>query len=134
MQVVYKNQVYELQREVEVAKKTAQEDKNHIIELLKDQNNIKVNFTKIVQKNQFQQAALLKVRDDCAKLDKEALAQNKLIGVYQRDANVLNLEKEKRGKEALQAMQKYYHLTEEIKLKDNLISEFQKKTLEAEAK
>jgi len=134
MQVVYKNQVYELQREVEVAKKQAQEDKNHIIELLKDQNNIKVNFTKIVQKNQSQQADLLKVRDDCAKLDKEALDQNKQIGIFQRDANVLNLEKEKRGKEALQAMQKYYHLTEEIKLKDNLISEFQKKTLEAEAK
>ena len=31
-------------------------------------------------------------------------------------------------------MQKFHHLQEEIKLKDNLISEFQKKTLETEAK
>jgi chromosome segregation ATPase len=43
-------------------------------------------------------------------------------------------EKDKRGKEVLQASAKYYHLLEEIKLKDNLISEFQKKNLETEAK
>ena len=34
----------------------------------------------------------------------------------------------------MKAMQKFHHLQEEIKLKDNLISEFQKKTLETEAK
>jgi chromosome segregation ATPase len=74
------------------------------------------------------------VRDECAKRERETMQHNREIGRYQRDANILNVEKEKRGKEALQAMQKYFHLTEEIKLKDNLISEFQKKTIEAEAK
>lgn len=134
MHSVLRNQVYELQREVDASKKQAQSDKNFIIDLLKDQNNIKNNFVRIVQTNEGQQKGLLKVRDDCLKLEMESMTQSREISRFMREAGILNLEKEKRGKEALQAMQKYFHLTEEIKQKDNLISEFQKKTLEAETK
>ncbi len=50
--------------------------------------------------------------------------------------NIKNLEKEKEkyGIQAAQANAKYFHSLEEIKLKDNLISEFQKKNIETEAK
>jgi hypothetical protein len=46
----------------------------------------------------------------------------------------LEKEKEKYGIQAAQANAKYFHSLEEIKLKDNLISEFQKKNIETEAK
>ena len=40
----------------------------------------------------------------------------------------------KKIKQAAQANAKYFHALEEIKLKDNLISEFQKKNIETQAK
>jgi hypothetical protein len=46
----------------------------------------------------------------------------------------LEKEREKYGIQSAQAHAKYYHSLEEIKLKDNLISEFQKKNIETEAK
>lgn len=46
----------------------------------------------------------------------------------------LEKEKEKYGIQAAQANAKYFHSLEEIKLKDNLISEFQKKNIETESK
>lgn len=109
MQNVYRNQVYELQREVDCAKKQASDDKNSIMELLKDQNNVRQHFGKIVLTNQELTEHLGTVRDECAKRERETMEHNREIGRYQRDANILNVEKEKRGKEALQAMQKYFH-------------------------
>ena len=52
------------------------------------------------------------------------------------DKNISKLEKdkEKYGMQAAQANAKYFHSLEQIKLKDNLISEFQKKNIETEAK
>lgn len=47
---------------------------------------------------------------------------------------LLEKEKEKYGINAAQANAKYAQSLEEIKLKDNLISEFQKKNLEMELK
>jgi chromosome segregation ATPase len=54
--------------------------------------------------------------------------------VLDNDIKRLEIEKKKRGREVTQANAKYYLLLEEIKLKDNLISEFQKKNLETEAR
>lgn len=47
---------------------------------------------------------------------------------------VLEKEKEKYGLQFSKANAQYFHSLEEIKLKDNLISEFQKKNIETEAK
>jgi hypothetical protein len=46
----------------------------------------------------------------------------------------LEKEKEKYGLAYSKANAQYFHSLEEIKLKDNLISEFQKKNIETEAK
>lgn len=52
------------------------------------------------------------------------------------DRNIVKLDKEKQkfGLQAAQANAKYFQSLEQIKLKDNLISEFQKKNLETEQK
>jgi len=43
-------------------------------------------------------------------------------------------EKEKNGIQVAQANAKYFHILEQIKLKENLVSQFQKKNVEIEAK
>jgi uncharacterized ubiquitin-like protein YukD len=53
---------------------------------------------------------------------------NEEIDKRDEDIHQLKIENDRRGKESIKAMQKYQQLVEEIKLKDNLISEFQKKT------
>ena len=52
----------------------------------------------------------------------------------QKNTQQLDKEKEKYGIQASQANAKYFHCLEDIKLKDNLISEFQKKNVETETK
>lgn len=51
-----------------------------------------------------------------------------------KQIHVLEKEKEKYGIQASNSNAKYFHSLDEIKLKDNLISEFQKKNIETEAK
>ena len=53
---------------------------------------------------------------------------NEEINKREEDIHQLKIENDRRGKESIKAMQKYQQLVEEIKLKDNLISEFRKKT------
>jgi len=64
----------------------------------------------------------------------EINAIKKEIDKKNKKINTLEKEKEKYGMTAAKANAKYFHSLEEIKLKDNLISEFQKKNLETEAK
>lgn len=65
---------------------------------------------------------------------------NEISGLHkeqeQFSKKITNLEKEKEkyGIQFSQANAKYFHSLEEIKLKDNLISEFQKKNIETESK
>ena len=59
---------------------------------------------------------------------------NKDLEQMEKKIDDLEKEKEKYGMQAAQANAKYFHSLEEIKLKDNLISEFQKKNIETEAK
>ena len=70
---------------------------------------------------------LLEKQNEINAIKKETERKNKQI-------NTLEKEKEKYGMVAAKANAKYFHSLEEIKLKDNLISEFQKKNLETEAK
>ena len=64
----------------------------------------------------------------------EINATKKEIERKNKTINTLEKEKEKYGMVAAKANAKYFHSLEEIKLKDNLIAEFQKKNLETEAK
>lgn len=72
------------------------------------------------------------------KLKKEK--NNEISGLHKEQEHlskkITNLEKEKEkyGIQSAQANAKYFHSLEEIKLKDNLISEFQKKNIETESK
>lgn len=56
--------------------------------------------------------------------EKEIYEKNKELDKLDKRIQTLDKEKEKYGKQAAQANAKHFHALEEIKLKDNLISEF----------
>ncbi len=70
----------------------------------------------------------------CKEKDNEIGCIMKELTAKSQNIAVLEKEKEKYGIQFAQANTKYFHSLEEIKLKDNLISEFQKKNIETEAK
>jgi len=134
MIAVLKTQILELQREIEQTDKTANQDQELVDNLLRDQNTIKKNFVTILKVNQDQQLDLEARTKDCENMKGEVKVALDQVNKRVKDISSLELEKEKYIKECKQAIKKYLHLSEEIKLKDNLISEFQKKTQETESK
>jgi chromosome segregation ATPase len=131
---IISKQVFDLQREIEHTDKVADKDQNLVDNLLRDQNNIKKNFIAIVKENQDHQLELDAKKADCKEMRDEVVESIKEVD--KRKKNIVDLEskKEEHIKEAKMAIKKYLHLSEEMKLKDNLISEFQKKTQETAAK
>lgn len=129
-----KNTIYQLEREIDEQNKIAEEDRKKISELTREQNNIRNNLSKAKRVNEEQKNEEQKADKENKKMKRDQLVVQKDIWRLNQENDRLELEKEKRGTEASKANSKYYHLLEEIKLKDNLISEFQKKNLETEAK
>jgi chromosome segregation ATPase len=127
-------QIQDLQREIEHTDKVGDKDQNLVDNLLRDQNNIKKNFLGIVRENQEQQQELDTRKNDCVVMREEVSESLKEVEKRKKDIVELEQKKEEHIKEAKLAIKKYLHLSEEMKLKDNLISEFQKKTQETAAK
>ena len=77
---------------------------------------------------------MIKAVKEKQKLESDIKIYQKEGEKFKKEIQRLQNEKDKRGKEVLQANAKYFHLLEELKLKDNLIEEFQKKNLETEVR
>lgn len=129
-----KNAIYLLEREIDEQNKISEEDRKMISELTRDQNSIRNNLSKAKKVNEDQLNEEQKALKEKEKLERDGVALQKELMVLDNDIKRLEIEKKKRGREVTQANAKYYLLLEEIKLKDNLISEFQKKNLETEAR
>lgn len=129
-----KNAIYLLEREIDEQNKISEEDRKMIAELTRDQNSIRNNLSKAKKVNEDQLNEEQKALKEKEKLERDGVTLQKELMVLDSDIKRLEVEKKKRGREVTQANAKYYLLLEEIKLKDNLISEFQKKNLETEAR
>lgn len=129
-----KSTIYRLEREIDEHHKMVQEDNKLVIELTRDQNSIRDNLTKAKKINEEQNNECQKADKEFQKLNRDAAAVKKEIAVHDKRLAKLAVEINTKTEEATQASSKYFHLLEEIKLKDNLIAEFQKKNLETEAK
>lgn len=134
MVVILRNQVTDLQREIEHTDKIASKDQGLVDNLLRDQAHIHKEFKAAVRLNQAQQIELQNGHLEVVRL-KEDYSQDK-EKITQRVTTIsdLQIEKEKYIKEEKQANKKCLHLSEEIKLKDNQISEIQKKTQEVDVR
>ena len=125
---------YRLEREIDEHNKIVQDDNKLVLELTRDQNGIKDTLTKATKINEEQNNEQQKVMKEEQKLKRDAATIKKEISNFDKKIKFLKIEIDKKADEATQANSKYDHLLEEIKLKDNLIAEFQKKNLETEAK
>lgn len=127
-------QIYDLQRDIEHTDRTGDKDQNLVDNLLRDQNSIRKNFLNVVRENENQQNELEKKREDCKEIVEEVKNSMNEVDDRKKKINILEQQKEEHIKEAKMANKKYLQLSEEMKLKDNLVSEFQKKTQETAAK
>lgn len=126
--------LYDLEREIDEHNRIIQEDNKIVIDHTREQNAIRDTLSKAKKINEEQNNERQKVIKEQQKLKRDAEAVKKEI--YRLDGRIKNLkiEKDKKSDEANQANSKYDHLLDEIKLKDNMIAELQKKNLETEAK
>ena len=123
-----------MERVVTDTRKLADEDKKALDSLVTTRNllNKEINRAETYNKKQTQEIATFKKTN----VEKDQEIKKLMDDMEIKNRRIANLEKEKEkyGINAAQANAKYFHALEEIKLKDNLISEFQKKNIETEAK
>ena len=126
--------LYDLEREIDEHNKIMQEDNKLVIDHTRDQNSIRDTLWKAKKINEEQNNERQKVIKEQQKLKRDAETIKKEISGF--DSRIKDLEHEKQMKcdEANKANGRYDHLLDEIKLKDNMIAELQKKNLETEAK
>ncbi len=103
-------------------------------DLKRDRDLLDTDINKAGTNNKIQADNLITKEELLLEKQNEINAIKKEIERKNKQINTLEKEKEKYGMVAAKANAKYFHSLEEIKLKDNLISEFQKKNLETEAK
>ena len=131
---IAKNAITHLDKEVVDTKKFAREDRQILEDLRRGKDLIQKELTRIENVNKKQGEEITVLDKELKDYDNEIGDLNKDLEQMEKKIDDLEKEKEKYGMQAAQANAKYFHSLEEIKLKDNLISEFQKKNIETEAK
>ncbi|OMJ91271.1 hypothetical protein SteCoe_6252 [Stentor coeruleus] len=131
---VAKQNIHNLGKVIESAKRQAEEDRKVISSLEEDLKKMDENVRNVEEDTKKKQEEITDkakaeeiLRNEIREKEEDAAKQ------YQ-DIIRLSKIKEKFGIEASQANAKYMQCLEEVKLKNNLIAELQKKNLEAEAK
>ena len=126
--------IEQLERIIDDTKKLAEEDRKLIEQMKNSRNLINKEINRAENNNKKQAGELMISHKANKEKDNEIINQAGEIEKLLKKISQLEKEKEKYGINAAQANAKYFHALEEIKLKDNLISEFQKKNIETEAK
>eukprot|EP00825_Cyclidium_porcatum_P005862 TRINITY_DN1287_c0_g1_i7.p1 TRINITY_DN1287_c0_g1~~TRINITY_DN1287_c0_g1_i7.p1 ORF type:complete len:699 (-),score=223.57 TRINITY_DN1287_c0_g1_i7:296-2392(-) len=123
-----------LENQVNFQKKDENEDKITLEELRRNRDILQKDIDRCDNNNKKQLEERIQKEKVLKEKDNELYGLNKEMDQLNQSVKSLEKEKEKYGIQAAQANAKYFHSLEEIKLKDNLISEFQKKNIETEAK
>ena len=126
--------IEQLERIIDDTKKLAEEDRKAVEQMKTTRNLLNKEINRAESNNKKQSNDLLISHKANKEKDNEILTQANNVEDLKKKISQLEKEKEKYGINAAQANAKYFHALEEIKLKDNLISEFQKKNIETEAK
>eukprot|EP00742_Colponemidia_sp_Colp-10_P001279 GILJ01001378.1.p1 GENE.GILJ01001378.1~~GILJ01001378.1.p1 ORF type:complete len:869 (-),score=252.53 GILJ01001378.1:154-2760(-) len=123
-----------INREIETQRKQAEADRKQIEDLLREKDLLNKNVVKADERTK-RQVDLVKVHENTKKnLENEIQGYKGESQKMRKMIYQLEKDREKYGIEASQANAKYYQALEEVKLKDNQLSELQKKIVEAEAK
>lgn len=128
------NTITSLERVINDTRRLATEDRKVVEQLNNARTLLNRELGKAEENNK--QQAELSMKAEKLLIEKDNEISNLVKEIERKNKKIAQLEKdkEKYGINAAQANAKYFHSLEEIKLKDNLISEFQKKNIETEAK
>ncbi|CAD8107600.1 unnamed protein product [Paramecium sonneborni] len=128
------NGLNQLEDDIQLERRQASEDRQIIEDLRRARNILQKEIDRCDNNNK-------KIEEDfIAKQKYLSEKQNELGGLQKKidylNKKIANVEKETEQQclQFSQAQTKYFHSLDEIKLKDSLISEFQKKNIETEAK
>lgn len=129
-----KQNIHNLGKSIESAKRQAEEDRKQLTALEEERKKLEENVKDVeeVTKNKQENYNNKIRRED--ELNREIQKKKEDATKLAQDIWQLEKVKEKFGIEASQANAKYFQCLEEVKLKNNLIAELQKKNLEAEAR
>ncbi|EAR86580.1 flagellar associated protein (macronuclear) [Tetrahymena thermophila SB210] len=123
-----------LESEIKEDKKLASEGRSILEELRRNRDILQKEIDRADNNNKKQEEELIQKEKIVKEKKNELSGMNKEMDKFNYHIAQLKKEKEKYAVQAAAANAKYFHALEEIKLKDNLISEFQKKNIETQAK
>mmetsp|Transcript_5668 Transcript_5668/g.6277 ORF Transcript_5668/g.6277 Transcript_5668/m.6277 type:complete len:878 (-) Transcript_5668:159-2792(-) len=126
--------IHHLSKDIEILRKESESDKKTISDLLFERNHIQTSIMDVDTKTKHQEEVVKTHETHRQQLDNKIKTQKDTIALLQRQIYNLEKDKEKYGIEASQANARHMQCLEEVKLKNNLISELQKKNAEAEQK
>ncbi len=131
-QEIDRNNLRQIDKEIMDTKKQAITDAKKIRKLGMKKANLKEQLLQIEDESKKKGQKISKKLQEIEIRDQEIKEKRLNVDNINKQITTLEKEKEKYGINAAQANAKYAQSLEEIKLKDNLISEFQKKNLEME--
>jgi len=102
--------------------------------LIREKEIINKNVIKTDEKTKKHMDIVTRIAGSTKKMEMQIEGFKSEATKMARHIYVLEKDKEKYGIEASQANAKYFQCLEEVKLKNNLISELQKKNIEADSK
>ena len=119
-----KNSIYHLEQQVEASRRLGYDDLKITEDLKRDRDLLDTDINKAGTNNKKQEDAVRMKNEQILEKSNEINSLKRDIDNKNKNINQLEKEKEKYGMTAAKANAKYFHSLEEIKLKDNLISEF----------
>lgn len=131
---VLMNSVPQLQREILDRKKLNVEERGEVEELERERAVILRNLAGLEREFKSYNERLGKKEKEIEGFEEKIREGNETIAGLERTQVEIQKEKESYGKKAALANAKYQQSLEEIKLKGNLISEYQKKNIETESR
>ena len=131
---VAKQNIHNLGKVIEASKRQAEEDRKVIASLEEDSKKMEESVRNVEEDTKKKQEEISEKARTEEHLRSEIKEKEEDAAKQYQDIVRLSKIKEKFGIEASQAMAKYMQCLEEVKLKNNLIAELQKKNLESEAK
>ncbi|KAM3134290.1 hypothetical protein pb186bvf_013575 [Paramecium bursaria] len=126
--------VNKIQDEINGEKKLAFEDRQTIENLRRARNILQKEIDRSDNNNKKLADDLIAKQKYFNEKKNELQGLSKKMEYLNKQISILDKEKENYALQFSQAQIKYFHSLDEIKLKDSLISEFQKKNIETEAK
>lgn len=123
------NSLPQLHREIMDRKKLSLEDLKEIQKLDEEKNKIQKELLRMETEFKIYNDKMIRREGDIKIVQEKINEANESIENIKKNIQEIDKEKQKYGKKAAQANAKYEQSLQEIKLKGNLISEYQKKNI-----